>query len=48
MLAHRWGLKTYYYSLMEKLGSKSGQEYDQTQPVEEDITEYEECDACTL
>jgi ribonucleoside-diphosphate reductase alpha chain len=48
MLAHRWGLKTFYYSLINKQGSKG-----QDEPVEDkleviDFSEEEDCEACKL
>jgi ribonucleoside-diphosphate reductase alpha chain len=48
MLAHRWGLKTFYYSLINKQGSKG-----QDEPVEEkleviDFDDQEDCEACKL
>ena len=49
MLAHRWGLKTFYYSLINKQGSKA-----QDTPVEEtkleviDFNDQEDCEACKL
>jgi ribonucleoside-diphosphate reductase alpha chain len=47
MQAHMWGLKTFYYSLMDKQGSKVQEEEPLLEPIE--ITDTEEyCEACTL
>lgn len=49
MLAHYWGLKTMYYSLLEKTGSK--QVLTETSPAAESTIVYEDdesCEACTL
>ena len=51
MLAHKWGLKTFYYSLINKKGSKAVDEADTNvipfvQPVE--IEDEESCEACKL
>jgi ribonucleoside-diphosphate reductase alpha chain len=48
MQAHRWGLKTFYYSLINKQGSKG-----QDDPVEAkleaiDFDDQEDCEACKL
>jgi ribonucleoside-diphosphate reductase alpha chain len=48
MLAHRWGLKTFYYSLINKQGSKG-----QDEPVEGkleviDFDEEGDCESCKL
>ncbi len=50
MLAHRWGLKTFYYSLMEKTGIKEGLNDDTTAPSASIVIEEEEddCVACKL
>jgi len=52
MLAYKWGLKTVYYSLINKMGSKAALsdkdnviEFTKLDPLEED-DEY--CEACTL
>ena len=50
MLAHHWGVKTFYYSLINKQGAKS---CDTDQQVLPDVTTIEElaeedCDACKL
>ena len=47
MQAHLWGLKTFYYSLINKQGAKMEQEVAPTaQPVEEYIEE--DCESCKL
>lgn len=46
MLGHHWGLKTFYYSLLEKQGAKEV-EVDLPTMVEE-FDENEECSACKL
>jgi ribonucleoside-diphosphate reductase alpha chain len=48
MQAHRWGLKTFYYSLINKQGSKG-----QDEPVEGkleaiDFDEEGDCESCKL
>jgi ribonucleoside-diphosphate reductase alpha chain len=50
MQAHRWGLKTFYYSLINKQGSKGQDETPQvlhTQEPDSDLLE-EDCLACKL
>ena len=48
MQAHAWGLKTFYYSLINKHGSKS-QDSDKDTPLELiDFSEEEDCEACKL
>jgi ribonucleoside-diphosphate reductase alpha chain len=49
MLAHKWGLKSLYYSLVNKQGSKTAQEPEQ-QPLATDIEDIDDsdCDACKL
>jgi ribonucleoside-diphosphate reductase alpha chain len=46
MLAHKWGLKTIYYSLINKKGSKDEDEVDA--PSEAIEFEDEDCEACKL
>jgi ribonucleoside-diphosphate reductase alpha chain len=46
MLAHSWGLKTFYYSLINKAGSKSVEEQP-IQKVEEDVSQ-DDCESCKL
>jgi ribonucleoside-diphosphate reductase alpha chain len=50
MLAHQWGLKTFYYSLINKAGAKVTEEI-QTAPIEAavcDISNADDCEACKL
>jgi len=48
MQAHAWGLKTFYYSLINKTGSK-GQDDEIDAPLEIiDFSEEEDCEACKL
>jgi len=47
MLAHRWGLKTFYYSLINKQGSK-GQDEPETKLEAIDFDDQEDCEACKL
>ena len=48
MQAHMWGIKTFYYSLINKAGSKSN-ELDDAMPLPTIIEELEEdCEACKL
>jgi ribonucleoside-diphosphate reductase alpha chain len=49
MQAHRWGIKTFYYSLINKQGAKSSEDEDPALPVvslTEDLDE--DCEACKL
>ena len=49
MQAHIWGLKTFYYSLIEKQGSKADAEIPPDMPLEQiDFDDEENCEACTL
>ena len=50
MLAHHWGLKTFYYSLINKQGVKSCAEDDTstTLPVSDLTSDDEDCLACKL
>jgi ribonucleoside-diphosphate reductase alpha chain len=50
MLAHRWGLKTFYYSLINKTGSKGQDEPVPATPLFTVINfdEEEDCEACKL
>jgi ribonucleoside-diphosphate reductase alpha chain len=50
MQAHAWGIKTFYYSLINKAGSKVVDEIKSEVVVEEvTSTEYEEdCESCKL
>jgi hypothetical protein len=54
MQAHLWGLKTFYYSLINKAGSKAT---DETPPIEQSLNGYnghsteeleDDCEACKL
>ena len=52
MLAYKWGLKTIYYSLINKVGSKAAlQEENNIIPfVKQDVVEFmdDDCEACKL
>jgi ribonucleoside-diphosphate reductase alpha chain len=48
MLAHHWGLKTFYYSLINKQGSKGQDEAAVDLPSVIIETEEEDCEACKL
>ena len=48
MLAHRWGLKTFYYSLINKTGSKGQDDPVETKLEVIDFSEEEDCEACKL
>jgi len=47
MLAHRWGLKTFYYSLINKQGSKGQDEVAGKLEII-DFDNQEDCEACKL
>jgi ribonucleoside-diphosphate reductase alpha chain len=47
MNAHRWGLKTFYYSLINKTGSK-GQDEPEAKLEVVDFDDQEDCEACKL
>jgi ribonucleoside-diphosphate reductase alpha chain len=47
MSAHRWGLKTFYYSLINKQGSK-GQDEPEAKLEAVDFDDQEDCEACKL
>jgi hypothetical protein len=52
MLAHQWGIKTFYYSLINKQGAKA-REDDVVEPLMESATmtqfeEVDDCEACKL
>ena len=47
MLAHRWGLKTFYYSLINKQGSKQKDE-PEAKLAEVDFDDQEDCESCKL
>jgi ribonucleoside-diphosphate reductase alpha chain len=46
MQAHSWGIKTFYYSLINKAGSKAVDEV-KSEVIVEEITE-EDCESCKL
>jgi len=49
MQAHIWGLKTFYYSLIEKQGSKADAEIPPDMPLEQiDFDDEDDCLACKL
>ena len=48
MQAHRWGLKTFYYSLINKAGSKAIAEEAPTMLEPIDFDDQEDCEACKL
>ena len=49
MQAHHWGLKTFYYSLINKAGSKMKAEDEVATPLEAiDFDDQEDCEACKL
>ena len=48
MNAHRWGLKTMYYSLVDKLGSKGSDEVAETKLEIVDFDDEEFCESCKL
>jgi len=47
MQAHHWGLKTFYYSLINKAGSKQTTEAAPLEVIDFDL-EGEDCEACKL
>jgi ribonucleoside-diphosphate reductase alpha chain len=47
MLAHRWGLKTFYYSLINKQGSKGQDELPELKQIDIEASD-EDCEACKL
>jgi len=48
MQAHLWGLKTFYYSLIEKQGSKANDEEASTILEPMDYDDQDDCEACKL
>jgi hypothetical protein len=49
MQAHRWGLKTFYYSLINKTGSKGQDEPAEAGKLEAiDFDDQEDCESCKL
>jgi ribonucleoside-diphosphate reductase alpha chain len=49
MQAHYWGLKTFYYSLLNKQGAKAVDEVPPDMPLEQiDFDNEEDCESCKL
>jgi ribonucleotide reductase alpha subunit len=48
MQAHRWGLKTFYYSLINKQGAKATDENIPLSSVVDDDIDEEGCESCKL
>jgi ribonucleoside-diphosphate reductase alpha chain len=48
MLAHHWGIKTFYYSLINKQGAKNTEEQIIELPNNIEMAEDEDCEACKL
>jgi ribonucleoside-diphosphate reductase alpha chain len=49
MQAHMWGLKTFYYSLLNKQGAKAVDETPPDMPLEQiNFDNEEDCEACKL
>ena len=48
MQAHRWGLKTFYYSLINKQGSKGQDEPIESKLEAIDFDDEESCESCKL
>ena len=49
MQAHKWGIKTFYYSLINKAGSKGKDEEEQPLQQQVDYQDQDEdCEACKL
>ena len=49
MQAHMWGIKTFYYSLINKQGAKQQEEIPTNMPLEQiDFDDESECEACKL
>jgi len=48
MQAHRWGLKTFYYSLIDKQGSKSNKSDDEPALEAIDFDDDSDCESCKL
>jgi ribonucleoside-diphosphate reductase alpha chain len=48
MLAHHWGIKTFYYSLINKQGAKNTEEPVIELPNNIEMAEDEDCEACKL
>jgi hypothetical protein len=48
MQAHMWGLKTFYYSLINKAGSKAEDEIVPAMLEPINFDDEEDCEACKL
>lgn len=48
MLAHHWGFKTFYYSLINKQGAKAQDEDPVVATTEVDILQDDDCESCKL
>jgi ribonucleoside-diphosphate reductase alpha chain len=48
MLAHSWGLKTFYYSLIDKQGSKSDTNKELVNLPADNLDDEESCESCVL
>jgi hypothetical protein len=47
-LAHHWGIKTFYYSLINKQGSKVEESPQPSSLENVNFDELEDCEACKL
>jgi ribonucleoside-diphosphate reductase alpha chain len=48
MQAHKWGIKSFYYSLISKSGSKSVDEPEQPLQQSIEVEDVSDCDSCKL
>ena len=48
MLAHQYGLKTFYYSLINKAGAKVVEEQIEQKQDLDTTTDNEDCESCKL
>jgi hypothetical protein len=48
MQAHKWGIKSFYYSLISKSGSKSVDEPEQPLQQSIEVEDDSDCDSCKL
>ena len=48
MQAHAWGIKTFYYSLINKQGAKMEQEAAPQAQLVEEFIEDADCESCKL
>jgi ribonucleoside-diphosphate reductase alpha chain len=49
MMSHYWGIKTFYYSLMEKTGAKAEtEEFETVSQITNVIEDDEHCESCVL